>query len=248
MAEPIPASGSGKEPEISVVIPAFNEAGRIRRTLEEALAYLGRRFIRIEVIVVDDGSRDGTAEEAAAVGHPAVRCLINPENRGKGFSVRRGIGEAAYDPILMSDADLATPIDELERLLAALRNGNDVAIASRRAPGSRVRRSLIRRLLGWGFGLLVSGLAVKGFRDTQCGFKLFRRKAAAEIFPRQTIDRWGFDVELLAIARRRGLQVAELPVRWSQSGKSGVRLLTPLSMARELWRIRRNLKRGVYDR
>jgi dolichyl-phosphate beta-glucosyltransferase len=237
---------SSLRPEISVVIPAFNEEPRIRRSLEEVLAWLSGRFTRFEVIVVDDGSVDGTAAAVSALCHPAVRLLSNPANTGKGFSVRRGVKEARYDPILFTDADLSTPIGEMEKLLREIDAGSDLAIASRRKAGSQVRRSVPRRFLGWGFSLLVSLLAVKGFRDTQCGFKLFRRRAAAELFPLQTIDRWGFDVELLAIARRLDLSVAEVPVRWTQSGKSQIRLSTPLEMACELARIRRNSRRGLY--
>jgi dolichyl-phosphate beta-glucosyltransferase len=237
-----------KEGEISVVIPAYNEASRIRRSLEDVLAYLSRRFERFEVIVVDDGSRDGTADEVSRVSHPGVRLLRNIENRGKGASVRRGVLEAALDPILFTDADLSTPIEEADRLLEPLRAGYDAAVASRRMSGSDVRRSLSRRFLGWGFSVLVSLLAVRGFRDTQCGFKVFRREAARKVFPRQTIDRWGFDVEVLAIAARLGCRVAEVPVRWRQSGKSGVRFGTPFEMAAELLRIRRNVRRGLYDR
>jgi len=237
--------GSG---EISIVIPAYNEAGRIGTTVAEVLRWLEGRFDRYEVIVVDDGSRDSTGDEAAGIGHPALRVLRNEANSGKGFSVRRGVLEAAFDPILFTDADLSTPIEEAEKLLAAMGTEFDGAIASRRLRGSRVHRSLTRRILGWGFGCLVAILAVRGYRDTQCGFKMFRRRAAREIFSRQTIDRWGFDVEILAIARRMGCVVVEVPVRWSQSGRSGIRLGTPIAMAIELLRIRRNLLRGRYDR
>ncbi len=234
--------------EISVVIPALNEAPRICRTLEEVLSYLEARFQRYEVIVVDDGSSDGTSTAVSQMNHPAVHCLRNEENSGKGFSVRRGILEAHFDPILFSDADLSTPIEELERLLAPLASGFDLAIASRRMAESDVSRSILRRFLGWGFAFLVSTLAVKGFHDTQCGFKIFRRKAAEEIFSYQTIDRWGFDVEILTIASLRGFKVAEVPVRWKQSEKSSVRLGTPLQMAGELLRINRNARRGLYSR
>jgi dolichyl-phosphate beta-glucosyltransferase len=232
--------------EISVVIPAFNEARRIRGTVEVVIAYLEGRFDRFEVIVVDDGSSDATTEEVRAVAHPAVRSLRNGANAGKGHSVRRGVMEARHDPVLFTDADLSTPIEEVEKLLAALREGYDVAIGSRRLAESRVERSILRRLLGWGFAHLTALLAVSGFHDTQCGFKAFRRKAAAAIFPLQTIERWGFDVEILVIARRCGLRIAEVPVRWRQSGDSRVRLRTPLEMGLELLRIRSNALRGKY--
>ncbi len=241
-SEPI----SAPRPEISVVIPAFDEARRIRATLEEVLDFLAPRFRRYEVIVVDDGSADRTLEEAAAVGHPAVRCLRNAANSGKGASVRRGVLEARHDPVLFTDADLSTPLAELERLLQALDAGFDAAIASRRMAGSRVERSLARRFLGWGFSLLVRLLAVNGFHDTQCGFKVFRRAAAAAVFPLGTIDRWGFDVEVLAIAVEKGMRIAEVPVTWHQSGDTRLRLGAPFQMAWELLRIRRNVREGRY--
>ena len=228
-----------------MVIPAFNEAARIGRTVEEVLGHLARGFRRFEVILVDDGSTDGTLE-AVAGDRATLRCLRNPVNRGKGFSVREGLKAARFDPILFTDADLSTPIEEAAKLLEAIDAGSDLAIGSRRSPGSSVQRSLLRRLLGWGFAHLVSVTAVNGFRDTQCGFKLFRRSAAEEVLPFLTIDRWGFDVEILTVARRRGLRVAEVAVRWKQSGKSGIRFATPIEMALELFRIRRNLRRGTY--
>ena len=232
---------------ISVVVPAYNEADQIRRTIHELTAYLTPRFGTFEIIVVDDGSTDGTSSEAKALSHPAVRVLRNDPNRGKGWSVRRGVLEAAFDPVLFTDADLSTPIPELEALLEPLRDGSDAAIASRRMPKSVVDRSLPRRFLGWGFSSLVSLLVVNGFRDTQCGFKVFRRAAARALFEKASIERWGFDVEILALARQSELRVAEVPVCWRQSTRTRVRFWTPLQMAVELFKIRgllRVAKRG----
>ncbi len=234
--------------EISVVVPALNEVKRIRGSIEEIVGFLSGRFARFEVLLVDDGSTDGTSNAAASLGHPAVRVLRNETNRGKGASVRLGVLEARYDPILFTDADLSAPIAELEKLLVPLAGGSDVVVASRRLARSEVRRSLLRRILGWGFSVLVSLLLVRGVRDTQCGFKLFRRSPAREIFRLQTIDRWGFDPEILAIAQRRGLRIAEVPVRWTQSGETRVRLSTPFAMAWELVKIRWNDLRGHYGR
>ncbi len=232
--------------EISVVIPAFNEAKRIRRSVEEVIGFLSERFARFEVLVIDDGSTDGTSGEAAGLGHPSVRVLRHEKNRGKGASVRFGVLESRYDPILFTDADLSAPIAELAKLLVPLAADFDIAIASRRLARSDVRRSPLRRFLGWGFSVLVSAVLVRGVRDTQCGFKLLRRSPAKEIFRLQKIDRWGFDPEILAIAQRHGLRIAEVPVRWTQSGETRVSLWTPFAMAWELVKIRWNLWRGVY--
>jgi glycosyltransferase involved in cell wall biosynthesis len=233
--------------EISIVIPAYNEETRIAGSLRRILEYAGDRFTAFEVLVVDDGSVDGTIKVVESFAHPAVRCLANPVNSGKGYSVRRGMLEARHDPILFTDADLSTPIEELEALLDEIRKGRDIAIGSR-SPGRdrEVRRSPLRKLLGRGFAAIVRLIALGGHGDTQCGFKMFRRHAARAIFCRQRIDRWGFDVEVLFIARAHGLTVSEVPVRWYQSEGTRLHWLTPLTMACELLRIRWNALRGRY--
>jgi glycosyltransferase involved in cell wall biosynthesis len=251
--------------ELTIVVPAYNEAHRILRTVETIRAFAERALDRWEIIVVDDGSRDGTAAlvsqaiEAESSGRGAtdappgarpsgtLKLLRNEENRGKGYSVRRGMLEAALDCALFTDADLSTPIEEAGRLLQAIREGADVAIASRRpAKDRRVRRTPHRRLLALGFRLLVKLVALRGFHDTQCGFKMFRHEAARAVFSRQLIERWGFDVEALFVARKLGLRIVEVPVSWTESRETRLKLTTPLTMLGDLLRIRRNALRGRY--
>jgi dolichyl-phosphate beta-glucosyltransferase len=222
---------------LSIVIPACNESRRLPATLDAALAALAERAAEEgggptgspgEVIVVDDGSTDSTADLVAAVAasHPAVRLLRNGTNRGKGYSVRRGMLEARGRLVLFTDADASAPLPEAAKLLAVLDAGEaDVAIGSRELPGSDLARPQPwpRRMLGWVFRQLVRLLVVRGFRDTQCGFKAFRREAAREIFRRQTLDGFAFDVEALFLARRLGYRVVEVPVRWLDSSESRVR-------------------------
>ena len=234
---------------LSIVIPAYNEATRIVDSLQRILEYAEKRFECFEIVVVDDCSSDETIKVVEAFSHASIRCLRNAANFGKGYSVRRGMLEARYDLVVFSDADLSAPIEEIEKLIEAWRDGADVAIGSRRLSRAQdVRRSLWRRFLGWGFSVLVGVLVVRGFRDTQCGFKLFTRAASRVIFPYQRIDRWGFDAELLCIARKRRLEIREVPVRWYQSGGTRLKWWTPLLMAFELVRIRWYSVLGRYRR
>jgi dolichyl-phosphate beta-glucosyltransferase len=197
-----------------------------------------------EIIVVDDGSTDRTAEVAAEAlrGRPNDRILGRSENRGKGFSVREGILAAAGQLILFSDADLSTPIDEFEKLLAGLAEGNDLVIGSRALPDSDVRRrqNKVREGMGRMYNLLVRLLLMKGIRDTQCGFKLFRRKAAFDIFSRLRTEGFGFDVEVLYLARRLGYTIGQVPVVWINSPQSKVRMFrSSAGMILDLLRVRR---------
>ncbi len=237
------------ENAVSVVVPAFDEGRRIRQSLQIMIRYLETRFEAFEILVVDDGSTDSTVSEVEKIGHPALRCLRNVQNRGKGFSVRRGMLEALHPYVLFTDADLSTPFEELEKLLEALRSGQDVAIASRWCEaGQDVRRGLLRNFQGRAFAFVVHLIALRGFRDTQCGFKMFRRAAAQEIFSRTKVERWGFDVEALYLAQKWNLGVSEIPVRWIQSDESKLRLTAPFSMLCDLLRIRWNDICGLYRR
>jgi dolichyl-phosphate beta-glucosyltransferase len=238
---------------LSVVIPAYNEELRIGQTLRVIRAYLRQQPFTAEILVVDDGSQDGTAAtvNAFAAALPPIRLLRNGRNRGKGFSVRQGFLHADGEYLLFSDADLSTPIEEVEKLLAALREPCDIAIGSRALPESRVEvhQPRYREYLGRLFNRCVQTFAVPGIQDTQCGFKCFRRETALAICDRMTAEGFGFDVEMLYLARRLGYRVREVPVVWRNSPQSRVRMWQdPVSMLGDLWRIRWNGLRGRYDR
>ncbi len=240
-------------PELSVVVPAYNEEQRLERMLRDALSELRRRGQPCEVIVVDDGSRDGTSALVLrlAADFPELRLIRLPENRGKGYAVRTGVVNAHGRHVVFADADGATPFQELERLERALRDGADVAIGSRALAQAdvTVAARLHRRVMGRVFHALVSLLAVRGFRDTQCGFKLFRRAAAQDLFSRLRVPGFSFDVEVLLMARRGGYRVAEVPVNWTHQPGSRVDLARDsLRMLRDLFIIRSNALRGKYDR
>lgn len=233
----------GPVSELSVVVPAYNEQKRLGRTLDALRAWLDRTGVDGEILVVDDGSRDATSDVArrAAALDPRIRALGYAGNRGKGYAVRTGVDAARGAQILFCDADLSTPIEEVESLRRRLAEGWDVAIGSRHLAASRilVRQPLHRRHLGRVFNGVVSLLAVRGFADTQCGFKLFRREAARRIFPRVKTDGFAFDVEILIRAREAGLRVAEVPVRWQNDSASRVRpVRDSLRMLAEILRMR----------
>ncbi|HSN56558.1 MAG TPA: dolichyl-phosphate beta-glucosyltransferase [Candidatus Sulfomarinibacteraceae bacterium] len=213
---------------LSVIVPAYNEADRIEPTLERITAHLGRQphWWPAEVVVVDDGSADRTARVVAAVPASdtvAVRCLSHPRNRGKGAAVRTGFAHAAGDWLLLCDADLATPIEELERLREAV--GPGIAIGSRAVDRSRIerRQPWYRDLMGRTFNLAVQALAVPGIGDTQCGFKLFPGDLGRRLAAVQRLDGFAFDVELLALCRAWGVPIREVPVRWRHVEASRVR-------------------------
>jgi len=217
------------EPRWSVIVPAYNEALRLPRYLEEIASYLGSRGEPWEVIVVDDGSTDGTAEVARtmATRRSEVRLLRQPANGGKGAAVRAGMLAARGACRLFTDADGATPIGELKRLEAALSAGADVAIGSRAiaAAGVVVRARPHRVAAGRVFNALAEWLGVVGIHDSQCGFKAFTAAAAADLFPRLATSGFGFDVELLLRARARGWRVVEVAVNWEDQPASKVGVL-----------------------
>jgi len=239
--------------KLSVVVPAYNEEERLGATLDRLLEYLASQPRAWELVVVDDGSRDGTRAlvEAAAAKHPEVRLIANGRNRGKGYSVKHGMLAATGDAVLFSDADLSSPIEEVEKLLPMLEAGHDVVIGSRDIIGSKIEvpQPLHRRVMGYSFMVLRDWIAVSGFRDTQCGFKLFRRQAAQEVFARSRVDGFCFDVEILAIAKTLGYRMCEIPVVWRNDERSKVNPIgDPLKMFLDLFRIRFNILRGVYGR
>ncbi|OGK92046.1 MAG: glycosyl transferase family 2 [Candidatus Rokubacteria bacterium GWF2_70_14] len=227
----------------SVVIPAYNEAMRLPAYLKEVVAYFDGRDQSYEVVVVDDGSRDATADcvrELARL-HPSVRLHALPENRGKGCAVRTGMTVASGALRLMADADGATPIVEVKRLEAAMQAGADLAVGSRALPDPSVvvRARTHRKLSGQVWSRLVRALGVSGVVDTQCGFKLFRGPVADDLFRPLRTEGFGFDVELLLLARRRGYRIVEVPINWTdQPGskvgvlKDGPRMLAQIVAAR----------------
>jgi dolichyl-phosphate beta-glucosyltransferase len=227
---------------LSVVVPAYQEERRLGPTLDRLHDFLAGRGEPFEVLVVDDGSSDGTravAEEAAAR-RPAVRVLGLDRNRGKGAAVRAGALAAKGDRILVTDADLSTPIEELTKLQARLEAGADVAIGSRGLPDSdlRVRQTVLRETMGKIFNGIVRALGMLPFRDTQCGFKLFRAEVARDLFSRATVDGFAFDVEILLLAARR-YRVDEVPVAWRNDAASRVSpVRDSLRMLRDVVRLR----------
>ena len=241
---------------LSVVIPAYNEEKRLPQTLERVEQYLTGHTQQSEILVVNDGSRDATGELArgfAAARSSArmrVRVLDNPGNRGKGYSVRHGMLESSLEWVLFSDADLSAPIEECEKLLAAVAAGDcQVALGSRALDRSLIgiHQSVWRENAGRIFNVcmrLFTGLA---FADTQCGFKLFRRDAAREVFRRQRLERFGFDVEVLYLARKLGYRSVEVPVRWNHAAGTKVSMLgDSVGMFLDLWRVRWNDMIGRY--
>jgi glycosyltransferase involved in cell wall biosynthesis len=236
----------------SIVIPAYNEGPRLGTTLQKVLAYVNEQGWNAEVIVVNDGSRDHTAEivHQFAETNPMVRLIQNPGNRGKGYSVRNGMLNAQGEVILFTDADLSSPIEEMPKLLQAIAAGADIAIGSRwlRAELQTRRQSLHRQLFGRIFNLLQRMILGLPFKDTQCGFKAFTRRAAQTILPLQRIERWGFDPEILFLARKFGFRVQEVPVLWGHSGGTRIHPLVDGSrMFQELVHIRWNDFTGKYD-
>ncbi len=239
------------QPVASVIIPAWNEERRVRASLQRVVAFVQGQPHPIEVVVVDDGSDDATATivEEFEGRHPFVKLIRNPHG-GKGAAVKTGVAQAEGRYLVICDTDLSVPIEELPKFLPPALDGYDLAIASREVEGAeRIDEPYYRHLMGRVYNLLVRLAAVPGIQDTQCGFKAFRREVAREIFPYQTIEGWGFDVEILFIARRFGYRIIEVPVTWYYGSESKVRpVKDTLGMIRDLWQVRVNARRGVYDR
>lgn len=232
--------------ELSVVIPAYNEARRLGPTLDRVTAYLRERGGEHEVLVVDDGSTDGTASLVTTHPAPSVRLVRQPENRGKGAALRRGVLESRGRRVLLCDADLSTPIEDLERLERRLAAGAALAIGSRGVIESdvSVRQPLYRELMGKTFNRIIRLLGVRGLRDTQCGFKLLDGEVARRLFAELRTSGFAFDVELLWLATRHGYRIEEVGVRWVDSPDSRVHpLFDAAAMLRDVlvmrWRHRR---------
>jgi glycosyltransferase involved in cell wall biosynthesis len=244
---------SAPSPVLSIIIPSYNEEQRLPRTLERIAAYLQSGSRPADVIVVDDGSTDRTAAVAASYGSSfqSLRVVSNGVNRGKGFSVRHGMLEAVTPFVLFTDADLSSPIEEADKLIVALESGYDVAIGSRAMDRSliEVHESAFREFAGIIFNKIVRAILRLPFVDTQCGFKAFRRQRCQILFEQQRIERFGFDPELLYLARHHGLRSVETPVRWAHSPATKVNMLRDsVQMFLDVFAIRWNALRGRYPK
>ena len=241
-----------RRPAYSIIIPAYNEGARVGATLERVVAYAAERGWDAEIIAVNDGSRDNTPDiiRGYAEKNPRLLLLENPGNRGKGYSVRNGMLHAQGEILLFSDADLSSPIEEGEKLIAALGDGADIAIGSRwlQSDLQTQRQPFHRQVFGRVFNLLLRIILGLNFKDTQCGFKAFTRHAAETIFPLQQIERWGFDPEILYLAKKFKFKVVEVPVAWAH--REGTRidpLRDGIKMFGEMLTIRWNALTGKYN-
>ena len=234
---------AAETPKLSVVVPCYNEEQRLPRTIDEIERHLQARGESYELILVDDGSADGTRRvmNEAAARNKAVRIVVLPDNRGKGRALAEGVRVSRGEEVLVTDADLSTPIDELEKLEGALAAGAGVAIASRAVKGSRVElaQPFYRVLMGKAFNLIVQAVLLPGIWDTQCGFKLFRADVARQVFAGLSTDGFGYDPEVLYRARRHGVKIAEVPVVWRNSAETKVSpLRSSFDMFKHVIRVR----------
>jgi dolichyl-phosphate beta-glucosyltransferase len=239
--------------DLSIVIPSYNEELRLPATLDRIADYLSTQPLRAEVLVVDDGSRDKTALVAESFRSkiPSLRVLSNGKNRGKGYSVRHGMLESQAEFVLFTDADLSAPIEESDKLIGALKNGYDVAIGSRALNRALIstHESPFREFAGIVFNKIVRVVLRLPFVDTQCGFKAFQRERCRLIFEQQRIEGFGFDPELLYLARHHGLRSIEIPVRWGHSPATKVNMLRDsMKMFVDIFAIRWNGLQGRYAR
>jgi glycosyltransferase involved in cell wall biosynthesis len=239
-------------PQLSIVIPAYNESARIDDALDRVMSCIAEQGWDAEVLVVDDGSKDNTAAivKRWRADHPRLHLIQNPGNRGKGYSVRNGLLQAAGEIVMFTDADLSAPMEEAARLFAAIDNGADVAIGSRWLDRARqtIHQPLYRQFFGRCFNWITRTVMGLPFKDTQCGFKAFKRSAAQVIFRLQTIERWGFDPEILFIARKLKYVIREVPVTWGHDERSRISYLKDgMKMLEEMAIIRANSLAGRYD-
>lgn len=235
----------------SIIIPAYNEEHRLPASLNRVAAFIQKQSYPIEVVVADDGSRDGTAAivEQFADQYPFIY-VLRVAHGGKGSAIRAGISQGQGQYLVICDADLAVPIEELPKFLPPTLDGYDVAIASREVKGAkRFNEPYYRHLMGRVYNLLVRLMAVPHIQDTQCGFKAFRREVAQELFALQTIDGWGIDVEILFIAHRFGYEIVEVPVNWYYGKGSKIQpVQDTIRMVGDLLQVRRNARQGRYER
>ena len=246
------SSNEMAHPRLSIVIPAYNESARIEGTLERVLWCVQKGSWDAEVLIIDDGSDDETPEivQRWMRKYERLHLVKNPGNRGKGYSVRNGLLQSAGDIVMFTDADLSSPMEEAERLFEAINAGADVAIGSRWLDKHKqtVHQPLYRRFFGRCFNKVTRLVIGLPFKDTQCGFKAFKREAAQTIFRLQTIERWGFDPEILFIAQKLKCKIVEVPVTWGHDERSRMSYLKDgMKMLEEMGQIRVNSLRGRYD-
>jgi len=235
---------------LSVIIPAYNEENRLPGTLEQVFHFLEKQPFTSEVIIVENGSMDKTLEVAQEFTETHQTFRVIQSERGKGAAVQRGMLEAQGGYLFMCDADLSMPVEEIAKFIPPAPEDFDVAIASREAKGAvRYNEPPYRHFGGRGINFIIQLLILPGLNDTQCGFKCFRAEVAKDIFQKQTLHGWSFDIELLHIARRRGYRVREIPIHWYHFADSKVSALRDaVHMIRDIFRIRVNTWRGMYDR
>jgi glycosyltransferase involved in cell wall biosynthesis len=236
-------------PFFSIVIPAHNEQNRLPGTLEQILHFLKEQSFTSEVIVVENGSSDHTHQIAQQFAAQHENMLVLQSEKGKGAAIRRGMLAARGDYRFMCDADLSMPVEEIVKFLPPRLQDFDIAIGSREARGAvRYNEPSYRHLGGRGINLIIQTLILPGLNDTQCGFKCFRAEVAEDIFKRQTLHGWSFDIELLYIARRDGYRIVEIPIHWYHFSDSKVNALRDaVRMINDIFLIRANARRGLYD-
>ncbi len=244
--------GSAFGGKLSVIIPSYNEERRVGKTLLSIAEFLRKQPYQSEISVVSDGSKDGTSSVVKNLQSQIqnLKLIDNQENHGKGWVTKQGMLEASGDIRLFMDADNSTKIDEVSKFLPYFGQGFDVVIGSRRIAGSNIaeKQRWIRDFLGWCFRAIVHTLVPLAVKDTQCGFKAFSKKAAEQIFPKQRIFRWAFDVEILALARKQKFKIKELPITWVNDAESHVKFSGMVRMLLEVMQIRWNLWTRKYEK
>jgi len=238
---------------LSVIIPAYNEQAAIRNTIKETIQFLNTHAFNYEIIIVDDGSKDdtvGEAKKAAKEFNSDIIILENDINRGKGYSIKKGVMRAKGEIILFFDADLSTPLESFDKMLPFFSHGYDIVMCSRHLPDSEilVRQSRIRELAGKIFYKIVFSFFLKDITDTNCGFKAYQRAIGQELYSLLTINRWGFDAEIIYLAQKRSCKIKEIPVSWSNKANSKVNVVVAIAETiKELMQIKVNDWRGRYN-